>query len=183
MKSENASVFYQSKKEKAILILVLTVLLLIFIGLSTLSVTMFLSFFDGKTITDAKSIFFLVFMSVILLSPVIISIYLVLMIYNQFKQNKIICTINNNNVYFTDYTIWIRKTTTILNKKTIPISDIKSVETKKVLFITIIKLNFTLDKYKMLKGGINSSLNRISDKDKELFKNKVETIHNNNQNL
>ncbi|WBU90846.1 hypothetical protein [Cellulophaga omnivescoria] len=183
MKSENASVFYQSKKEKVIRILVFTILLLFFIGLSTLSLTMFMSFFDGKTITDIKSIFFLIFMSIILLSPVVISIYLLLMIYNQFKQNKVICTINNNNIYVSDYAIWIRKPTTILANTKIPLSDIKSVETKKVLFKTIIKLNFTLDKYNMLKGKINSSLNRISAKDKEFFKSRIEALLNYNQNI
>ncbi|WP_077400923.1 hypothetical protein [Cellulophaga omnivescoria] len=183
MKSENTSVFYQSKKEKATLLLVLTVLLLVFIVLSVLTITMFLSFFDGKTITDKKSIFFLIFMSIILLSPVVISIYLLLMIYNQFKQNKVICTINNNNIYVSDYATWIRKPTTILANTKIPLSDIKSVETKKVLFKTIIKLNFTLDKYNMLKGKINSSLNRISAKDKEFFKSRIEAILNYNQNI
>lgn len=176
---ENKTIFYQSKKEKVIRILVFTILLLFFIGLSILSLTMFMSFFDGKTITDIKSIFFLIFMSIILLSPVVISIYLLLLIYNQFKQSKVICEIDANTIYVSDYTIWIKKTRTILKKTTIPIADIKSVETKKVLFETIIKLDFTLNKYNTLKGGINSTLNRISAKDRAFFKNKVEAMHNN----
>lgn len=179
MKSENKSIFYQSRKEKVILTIVFTILLLFFIGLSKLSVMIFLSFFNGRAIADIKSILFLIFISVILLSPILISIYLLLMIYIQFKQRKVICEINNNNLHLSEYTIWIRKPRTILKKTTIPIADIKSVETKKVLFETIIKLDFTLNKYNTLKGGINSTLNRISAKDKVFFKNKIEAIHNN----
>ena len=177
---ENKTIFYQSKKEKVIQILVFTILLLFFIGLSILSLIMFMSFFDGKTITDIKSIFFLIFMSIILLSPVVISIYLLLLIYNQLKQSKVICKIDtNNNIYFSDYSIWIRKTRIISEKTTIPITDIKSVKTKKVLFETVLKLEFTLNKYNTLKGGINSSLNRISAKDKESLVSKIEAIHSN----
>ncbi|WP_349664813.1 hypothetical protein IZU89_07830 [Cellulophaga lytica] len=113
---ENKTIFYQSKKEKVIRILVFTILLLFFIGLSILSLTMFMSFFDGKTITDIKSIFFLIFMSIILLSPVVISIYLLLLIYNQFKQSKVICEIDTNTIYVFDYTIWIKKQEPSLKK-------------------------------------------------------------------
>lgn len=179
MKSENKAIFYESKKEKVIRIFVFTILLLFFIGLSILSLTMFMSFFDGKTITDIKSIFFLIFMSIILLSPLVISIYLVIGIYSQFKRTKVICEIDNNNIYISDYSIWIRKTRIISEKTTIPITDIKSIETKKVLFETVLKLEFTLNKYNTLKGGINSSLNRISAKDKESLVSKIEAIHNN----
>ena len=183
MKSENKAIFYQSKKEKITRVLVLSIFLLFFIGISIGTVTVLLSLFNSRTIADITSIIFLIFMSVLLLSPVVMSIYLLLMIYNQFKQDEVICEIDPNNIYVSEYAIWIRKTRTILKKTTIPIADIESVKTKKFLFETILTLEFTLEKYNTLKGRINSSLNRISATDKESLISKIKAIQSNNSNI
>ncbi len=180
MNPKEKIIFYQSKRLLIGNAIVLMILLLFFMAVSSISLMILIDLFDngfkfGKLLV-----------SIPLLVPMILCIYLTIGIYSLLftPEHHIVCKIENNKLHIFEYGITIPKYgyRKILDETFIPISDIKSVQIKNTFLGNVLKLDFNFEKHNIHKRQINQALNRISNKDKERLKNEVESVnYNRNQ--